>query len=146
MSEEKKKKEPEKDNTEVPVKKTSRQGRKASPKKKDKKEEKIQELGEKLEEMNDKYLRLFSEFDNFRKRTQKEKLELFKTASEDVIVALLPVIDDFERALKVTEENDVDEEHREGIELIYNKLTSKGKNKEKDLEDLKDDDAEEELV
>jgi molecular chaperone GrpE len=47
---------------------------------------------------------------------------LFKTASEDVIVALLPVIDDFERALKVTEENGVDEEHREGIELIYNKL------------------------
>ena len=96
--------------------------KKASAKKKDKDAEKLQEMGQKLEEMNDKYLRLFSEFDNFRKRTQKEKLELYKTASEDVMVALLPVLDDFERALKASEENGADENFREGVELIYNKM------------------------
>ena len=123
MSEENKNKNPEQENTEVPVNKTAKKGRKtASAKKKDKGDQKVQEMGEKLDELNDKYLRLFSEFDNFRKRTQKEKLELFKTASEDVMVALLPVIDDFERALKLTEENGVDENFKEGIDLIYNKL------------------------
>ena len=126
MSEEKKNKDQEQEkeqkNSDVPVRKTGRKARKAAPKKKDKSEEKVQELGEKLDELNDKYLRLFSEFDNFRKRTQKEKLELFKTASEDVIAALLPVLDDFERAMKASEENGVDKSHMEGVELIYNKF------------------------
>jgi molecular chaperone GrpE len=96
--------------------------KKTSTRKKNKDEEKLNELGQKLEEINDKYLRLFSEFDNFRKRTQKEKLELFKTASEDVMIALLPILDDFERALKASEENGADENFKEGISLIYNKL------------------------
>jgi molecular chaperone GrpE len=122
MSEEKKKKDQEQESTEVPGKKTSRKGKKTTARKKDKSQEKIQELGEKLDEMNDKYLRLFSEFDNFRKRTQKEKLELFKTASEDVMLALLPVLDDFERAMKASEENGVEKTHLEGVELIYNKF------------------------
>jgi molecular chaperone GrpE len=124
MSEEKKNKdqEQEQESTDEPVKKTGRKGRKSAPGKKDKSEVKIQELGEKLDELNDKYLRLFSEFDNFRKRTQKERLELFKTASEDVMVALLPVLDDFERAMKASEENGVDKSHMEGVELIYNKF------------------------
>lgn len=122
MSDEKKKKDQEQETTEVPVKKTAKKGRKTASKKKDKSEEKIQELGEKLDELNDKYLRLFSEFDNFRKRTQKEKLELFKTASEDVMIALLPVLDDFERAMKASEDNGVDKTHLEGVELIYNKF------------------------
>lgn len=104
------------------VKKASRKSRKKGASKKDKKDEKLQELGQKLDEMNDKYLRLFSEFDNFRKRTQKEKLELFKTAAEDVMLAMLPVLDDFERALKAADENGGDDNHREGIELIYNKF------------------------
>lgn len=99
-----------------------RSRKKASSKKKGNDDEKLNELGQKLEEINDKYLRLFSEFDNFRKRTQKEKLELFKTASEDVMIALLPVLDDFERAMKASEENGADENFREGIALIYNKL------------------------
>lgn len=99
-----------------------RSRKKASSKKKANDDEKLNELGQKLEEINDKYLRLFSEFDNFRKRTQKEKLELFKTASEDVMIALLPVLDDFERAMKASEENGADENFREGIALIYNKL------------------------
>ena len=111
--------------THVPVEKVEKKSRKKSlSKKKDKDAEKLQELGQKLDEMNDKYLRLFSEFDNFRKRTQKERLELFKTASEDVMVALLPVIDDFERALKAAEENGADENTKEGIELIYNKFSN----------------------
>jgi len=123
MSEKNKKQEQEKESNEVPVNHSAKKGRKKSAtKKKSKDDEKLQELGEKLDELNDKYLRLFSEFDNFRKRTQKEKLELFKTASEDVMIAMLPVLDDFERALKVAEENEVDDNHKEGIELIYNKL------------------------
>ena len=123
MAEENKNNERKQENTEVPVSKTSRKSKKtAAFKKKEKADAKVQELGEKLEEMNDKYLRLFSEFDNFRKRTQKERLELFKTASEDVMVALLPVLDDFERALKLTEENGADKNFHEGIELIYSKF------------------------
>lgn len=122
MSEEKKKKEQEQESTEVPVNKATKKSRKKASTKKNKADDKLQEMGEKLDEMNDKYLRLFSEFDNFRKRTQKEKLELYKTASEDVMAALLPVLDDFERALKVSEENGVDASHIEGVELIYNKF------------------------
>ncbi|NQT77191.1 MAG: nucleotide exchange factor GrpE [Bacteroidetes bacterium] len=124
MSDEKKKQDKETEDTEkVPVNKPGRKGHKmASSRKLDKTENKIQELGQKLDELNDKYLRLFSEFDNFRKRTQKEKLELFKTASEDVMTAILPVIDDFERAIKSTDDNGVDGNYKEGIELIYNKL------------------------
>ncbi len=100
-----------------------KKGKRKSSRKKDKADEKIHELGLRLEEMNDKYLRLFSEFDNFRKRTQKEKLELYKTAAEDVMIALLPVIDDFERALKAAGEDAGNDKLREGIELIYNKFT-----------------------
>lgn len=133
MSEEKNKKDQEleqeqaevekKEDTEVPVTKGAKKSRKkTSQRKKDKSEEKLQELGQKLDEMNDKYLRLFSEFDNFRKRTQKERLELFKTASEDVMISLLPVLDDFERALKAADDNATDDNHKEGIELIYNKF------------------------
>ena len=75
-----------------------------------------------LERYGRKFWKLFSEFDNFRKRTQKEKLELFKTASEDVMIALLPVLDDFERAMKSKEENGVDDNYTEGVELIYSKM------------------------
>ena len=68
-------------------------------------EQKIEELESKLNELNDNYLRLFSEFDNYRKRTNKERLELLKTASEDTIISLLPVLDDFERAIMAMEKN-----------------------------------------
>lgn len=74
------------------------------------------------EELNDKYLRLFSEFDNFRKRTLKEKIELSKTASEDIITVLLPVIDDFERALQAAEASEETKQQFEGVALIYSKL------------------------
>ncbi|MGB1217462.1 MAG: nucleotide exchange factor GrpE, partial [Saprospiraceae bacterium] len=71
-----------------------------------------------------KYLRLFAEFDNFRKRTAREKLELRQTAAKDTLSALLPLIDDFARAKK-EHENDASEEHfTEGVQLLYDKLQS----------------------
>ncbi len=89
---------------------------------KEKYEETINELGIKLAETNEKYLRLYSEFDNYRKRTAKERIELSKNASEEMIVNLLPVLDDFERALKAIEPNEANNAIREGLELIYSKL------------------------
>jgi len=83
---------------------------------------KVNELTEKNNELNDKYLRLYSEFDNYRKRTIKEKIDLQKSASQDLIADLLPVIDGFERALQAFAEHKADEETIKGIELIYNKL------------------------
>lgn len=73
------------------------------------------------QELKDKYLRLYSEFENYRRRTAKERLDLIKTASEVVITDLIPVLDDFERALK-TEYSDNDK-LMEGNQLIYHKLS-----------------------
>jgi len=84
--------------------------------------EKIAELEEKCEDMNDKYLRLYSEFDNYRKRTAKERIDTLKTASQDLMVELLPVLDDFDRALEAMAEHHAQEESVKGVELIYNKL------------------------
>ena len=69
----------------------------------------------------DRYLRLFAEFENYKKRTGRERIELFKTASQDVMVSLLPVIDDFDRALKEIEKGG-DNTLLVGVELISNKL------------------------
>lgn len=77
-----------------------------------------------LQEANDKYLRLYSDFENFRKRTQKEKLDLFKTAGEEVITALLPILDDFERASKAMKNTQDIEAVKDGIKLIHEKLVS----------------------
>jgi molecular chaperone GrpE len=85
---------------------------------------KEEELEVQVKEATDKYLRLYSEFDNFRKRTQKEKIELYKTAGEDVISAILPVIDDFERAQKAMEESDDIQGVKDGIKLIHDKIVS----------------------
>lgn len=85
-------------------------------------ENKIAELTAGLAASNDKYLRLSAEFDNFRKRTLKEKMDLMKNASESVIVSFLPVIDDVERAIKAIETSNNLETTKEGINLIYNKF------------------------
>lgn len=77
-------------------------------------------LEEQYAALNDNYLRLFSEFDNYRKRSLKERVDLIKTASESVVLSLLPVLDDFERALQMTDKDQ--NPHGEGMELIYNKL------------------------
>ncbi len=80
---------------------------------------------EKIAELNDKYLRLYSEFDNYRKRTLKEKTELSKYASAEVITKLLPVLDDFERAITAfTATSDNGTALKEGVVLIYNKFLS----------------------
>lgn len=107
--------------TEKPKAKKKR-GIKFSSAKEDELQKKIDELSEKNAELNDKYLRLYSEFDNYRKRTIKEKSDLYKTAAEDTIVAILPVIDDFERALKAINDDASESAHKAGMELIYNKL------------------------
>ena len=78
----------------------------------------------KINDLNDRYLRLYSEFDNYRKRTLKERIELSKTASADVIIALLPVVDDIERAIKSWVSAEVDDVHLEGMKLINNKIQS----------------------
>lgn len=75
-----------------------------------------------LADVNDKYIRLVAEFDNYRRRTAKERLELIGTASEDALCGFLPVMDDCERALKLLRESDTAKESIEGIELIYSKL------------------------
>ena len=75
-----------------------------------------------VNELNDKYLRLYSEFDNFRKRTMKEKIDLRQTASEDVIKELLPVLDDFDRAMSAMQGTDQIEAVKEGIQLIHAKM------------------------
>ncbi|MBC8319409.1 MAG: nucleotide exchange factor GrpE [Bacteroidetes bacterium] len=89
---------------------------------KTKAEKKLEELTKKNNELNDKYLRLYSEFDNYRKRTNKERLDLLRSASQEVIIDLLPVIDDFDRAIKAMEEHGLNEETKKGLELIYNKF------------------------
>jgi molecular chaperone GrpE len=88
------------------------------------KEKIIEELEEKYRLMNDKYLRLSAEFDNFRKRTLKEKMDLTKSAGSTIFTHMLPVIDDLERAMKMMEEaNDLDAV-KEGMSLIYNKFNA----------------------
>ena len=121
------------------------QPEKEQPEKKDKKDRKaLHELKEKCDALTaqvaekdaalakekDDYIRLMAEFENFRRRSAKERLELIETASEKIILDLLPVIDDCERALKALGESEDNSSAKQGTELIYNKLnavlTSKG--------------------
>ncbi|TNJ42872.1 nucleotide exchange factor GrpE [Tamlana fucoidanivorans] len=77
-----------------------------------------------LKQEKDKFLRLFAEFENYKRRTAKERIELFATASEGVMKNLLPILDDFERALSHIEDDKEAEELRKGVLLIYQKLVS----------------------
>jgi molecular chaperone GrpE len=81
-------------------------------------------LKEELVAANDKYLRLFAEFDNFRRRTQKERVELLQTAGKEIIVSILPVMDDFERAIRSMDNATDVSAVKAGVELIYNKLSN----------------------
>ncbi len=102
-------------------------------------------LAKENQELKDKYVRLYSEFDNFRRRTAKERLELVNTASQDLIQEILPVLDDFERSFKAENNANEEEQKDAGSKLIYNKLlrmlTARGL---KPMDDLvgKDFDAE----
>lgn len=84
--------------------------------------EQLQKLQSDLDEMKDKYLRLVAEFDNFRKRTAKERIELIDTAGKDVVKSLLDVVDDSNRALKQMETDDNPDTLKEGARLVFNKL------------------------
>jgi molecular chaperone GrpE len=93
-------------------------------------EKQVLDLKEQIAQLNDKHLRLYSEFDNYRKRTAREKIETVAMAGADTITSLLPVLDDFERALKSAETTNNIEALKEGINLVYykllNDLTKKG--------------------
>ena len=100
----------------------------------------LAELQEEFQREKDRYLRLFAEFENFKKRTARERVDMFKTAGADVIGSLLPVLDDFERALKEIEKSEDDSLHK-GVELIHNKLRETLKSKGLHLMDVKPGDA-----
>ncbi len=86
---------------------------------------KEEQLEAQVADLNDRFLRLYSEFDNYRKRTLKEKIEQSKFASAEVITKLLPVLDDFERAIKAFDTTgDADHALKEGVVLIFNKFLS----------------------
>lgn len=89
-----------------------------------------------LKEEKDKFLRLFAEFENYKRRTAKERIELFSTASEEVMISLLPILDDFDRA-SVEIEKDLENETLKGVLLIKNKLFDSLKSKGLSLVDVK---------
>ncbi|AOC95616.1 Protein GrpE [Flavobacterium anhuiense] len=82
-----------------------------------------EQLAQDLAKEKDKFLRLFAEFENYKKRTSKERLELFKTANQEVLLAMLPVLDDFDRATVEINKSE-DENLKKGVELIHEKLKS----------------------
>jgi len=90
--------------------------------KKNKLEEQVEKAEEELLEMKDKHIRLQAEFDNYRKRTLKERMELLKTASESLLVGILPVIDDFDRAVQTLDNVEEESHVKDGVKLIYNKF------------------------
>lgn len=100
-------------------------------------EEKLQE---ELDKEKDKFLRLFAEFENYKKRTSKERLELFKTASQDVMTALLPILDDFDRALVEIGKSE-EKELFEGVDLISNKMRNTLKDKGLELVEVNQGDT-----
>lgn len=89
----------------------------------------IQKLSEELQEQKDKYLRLVAEFDNFKKRNARERIELIQTAGKEVITSLLDVLDDCDRAEKQLQNSDDINQVREGVQLVFNKLRSTLQNK-----------------
>lgn len=89
----------------------------------DKEIDKLEEMEQKLAEMNDKFLRLYSDFENFRKRTSKEKLEMIQFASVETIKDILPIVDDYERAIDdLNKQDNIPETSKEGLQLVYTKL------------------------
>jgi molecular chaperone GrpE len=85
-------------------------------------QDELVQITQKCNDLNDKNLRLMAEFDNYRKRTLKERMDLLKTANEGVLVDMLPLIDDFDRAMKAMETSEDVRAVKDGIELIYNKF------------------------
>ena len=127
---ENKEKEFEKNIEEQQAKEAKEETKKSSKKEKKEKsiieelEKKVEDLEGKIAKDKDDYIRLMAEFDNYRRRTSQEKLELVSMASTDTIKGLLPVLDDCERAIKVLMDSDDSDAAKEGTELIYHKLMS----------------------
>jgi molecular chaperone GrpE len=101
---------------------TKKDSKKDKSHKKNKAEEQLEKAENELIDLKDKHIRLQAEFDNYRKRTMKERMELLKTASESVLVNILPVIDDFDRAIQTLDGIESDAPVKEGVSLIYNKF------------------------
>ncbi|MDD4847281.1 MAG: nucleotide exchange factor GrpE [Bacteroidales bacterium] len=110
------------ENVVEPTKEEKQEPEQKKSRKEKRQQKQVEELENKVAELNDKYLRLFSEFDNYRKRTAREKIEMSKTASEGLIQDLLPVLDDMERALVNIPEVEQNKELRQGVELIFSKF------------------------
>ncbi len=100
-------------------------------------EAQLQQLQEEHATLKDKYLRLFAEFDNYKKRMLREKVETINMAAQDTIMALLPILDDFDRAIKAAQQEESGEKIPEGVLLLYNKLY--GALKSKGLEPMDSD-------
>src|SRR5690606_38569273 len=94
------------------------------------------QLTEELGKEKDKFLRLFAEFENYKRRTAKERIDLFKTANQDVLVSLLPVLDDFDRAYTEISKKTEEKELLKGVELISNKLKTTLRNKGLEVVDV----------
>ena len=90
----------------------------------DQETEEEESLQEKYDELNNNFLRLYAEFDNYRKRTLKEKMDIIKSGGEKVLTEMIPLIDDFERALETVQNADNKEAIVEGLELIYTKFVN----------------------
>lgn len=90
----------------------------------DQETEEEETLQEKYDELNNNFLRLYAEFDNYRKRTLKEKMDIIKSGGEKVLTEMIPLIDDFERALETVQNADNKEAIVEGLELIYTKFVN----------------------
>jgi molecular chaperone GrpE len=96
-----------------------------------------EKLLKEVAELKDKYVRLYSEFENYRRRTSKERLDLIKTASQDLMIEIIPVIDDFERAFKASENEENPVKVRDGNQLVFHKLIKILENKGlKPMDDL----------
>lgn len=109
--------------------KTETKVKKSKKTKKTVKIEEMEAVQAELSEMKDKYLRLLAEFDNYKKRTARERIEHAKHAAQDTMSALLPVLDDFDRAKKSADDENSSEVFSEGVLLVYNKLHTVLKNK-----------------
>jgi molecular chaperone GrpE len=101
---------------------TKKETKKDKAHKKNKSEEQLEKAEAELLELKDKHIRLQAEFDNYRKRTLKERMELLKTASESVLVGILPVIDDFDRAIQTLDQVEENSHLKDGVMLIFNKF------------------------
>lgn len=112
------------DHDKIPDSREPSFSKKDKKKKNDQSQDLNQQWQDKYDEMNDKYLRIYSEFDNYRKRTQKERIEMSKNAGEEMILSLLPVLDDLERALasSIKTGDNLEMIPKEGLQLIYQKF------------------------